>query len=128
MNRKNALLTAVFTLVMFVYVLFMAWYIPASASLRFQLADTEESLKTSRGRERKQQYEYDSTVEEIPQVREKLDLLLPQVEEAERQAEALKKQKKELKKEKKELEAARKNADSPDSGTESGNSPEEETP
>jgi len=93
-----------FTVVMLVTVLFLAWYIPSVCERRFQLEDVRKSLETSQGRERKQQYEYDKVLEEIPEVQAELDRIQPVKEAAEKEMKDLKSQRKKLRAEKKELE------------------------
>lgn len=104
--KKSTCLPVLFSLVMLAFVLFMVWYVPTSAKQSFTLADLELSLDTSRGRERKQQVEYDAVVEELPLVRAELEAIQPDVEEALRIKEDLKAEKKALKAEKKKLEEA----------------------
>ena len=95
---------AVFAVIMLLFVLFQLWYIPSVTERSFQLQDLQKSLETSQGRERKQQYEYDKVVAEIPQVRSELDLITPQKEAAEKEVADLKAERKKLRAEKKELE------------------------
>ena len=66
--------------------------------------DLQKSLETSQGRERKQQYEYDKVVSEIPEIQAELDLIRPQTEAAEQEVSELKAERKKLRNEKKELE------------------------
>lgn len=94
-----------FSLILIVFVAFIIWYIPALEARSFQLQDLSKSLETSRGRERKQQYEYDQTMEEFPVVQEKLALISPESEAAQSEVDALKQQRKELREKKKALEA-----------------------
>ena len=103
MNQRS-IFPAVFAVVMLVTVLFLVWYIPAVSGLTFQLDDLQKSLETSQGRERKQQYEYDKVVSEIPEIQAELDLIRPQTEAAEQEVLELKAERKKLRNEKKELE------------------------
>ena len=103
MNQRS-IFPAVFAVVMLVTVLFLVWYIPAVSGLTFQLDDLQKSLETSQGRERKQQYEYDKVVSEIPEIQAELDLIKPQTEAAEQEVSELKAERKKLRNEKKELE------------------------
>ena len=103
MNQRS-IFPAVFAVVMLVTVLFLVWYIPAVSGLTFQLDDLQKSLETSQGRERKQQFEYDKVVSEIPEIQAELDLIQPQTDAAEKEFSELKAERKKLKKEKKELE------------------------
>jgi peptidoglycan hydrolase CwlO-like protein len=103
MNQRN-IFAGVFTAIMLVLVFFLIWYIPSVSSRAFQLEDLQKSLETSYGRERKQQYEYDKVVAEIPEIQAELDLIKPQTEAAEQEVAALKAERKKLRNEKKELE------------------------
>ena len=89
---------------MLICVLFIVWYLPAVSQRRFQLEDTQKSLETSLGRERKQQSEYDETVAALPEVEAELERVLPLTEAAKEEVKSLKKERKALRKEKKELE------------------------
>ena len=93
-----------FTIIMLVFVLFLVWYVPSVSRRDFLLRDTQQSLETNQGRERKQQYEYDKVSAEIPGIRAELDEVLPETEAAQQELETLREQKKKLKKEKKALE------------------------
>ena len=101
--------------VMLAFSLFMAACVFARASLDFQLEDTARSLETSRGRERKQQHEYDEVTAELPLVRAELEELQPRADAAAEEVRTLKEERKRLRAEKKELEQA---AESPESGPE----------
>ncbi len=103
---KKSTLPVIFSIFMLVCVLFVSWYLPAVGQRRFQLDDVMKSLETSRGRERKQQYEYEETVAAIPVTEAELERILPLAEDAKEEARALKKERKKLRNEKKELEAA----------------------
>ena len=103
---KKSALPVLFSLVMMFCVLFLIWYLPAVAQLRFDLADTQKSLETSLGRERKQQYEYDETVAAIPVTVAELERLAPLVESAQKEVKELKKERRKLRNEKKKLEGA----------------------
>ena len=105
MKKSGRILAVSFAALMIVFVSFMVWYLPSAASLRSQLVDIENSLETSRGRERKQSYEYDRVTEKIPLVRAELEEFLPLLREAEDRVSALKAEKKDLKGKKKDLEA-----------------------
>lgn len=102
--RQYHLLFTVFIIFMLVFVLFLAWYIPAVSQRGFQLQDIEKSLETSQGRERKQQYEYDKVIAEIPEVQAELNQVTPQTDSAEQEVAELKARRKELRSEKKNLE------------------------
>jgi len=102
--KRKTVFPFLFSLLMLVTVLFLVWYIPAVSGLTFQLDDLQKSLETSQGRERKQQYEYDKVVSEIPEIQAELDLIRPQTEAAEQEVSELKAERKKLRNEKKELE------------------------
>ena len=103
MKQRNWFVV-LFTVVMLGSMIFLVWYGPAVSARSFQLEDLEKSLETSQGRERKQQYEYEKVVAEIPELQSELDLVRPQTEEAEQEVSALKAERKKLRNEKKELE------------------------
>lgn len=96
----------IFAVIMLLFVLFVAWYLPAVSQVRFQLDDAGKSLETSRGRERKQQHEYDEVVAAIPEVQAELDSILPLSTSAAEEVKKLKAERKQLRERKKELEAA----------------------
>ena len=102
---KKSALPVLFSLIMIFCVLFLIWYLPAVGQLRFDLSDTQKSLETSLGRERKQQYEYDETVAAIPVTEAELERLAPLVESAQKEVKELKKERKKLRNEKKKLES-----------------------
>lgn len=122
MRKGKSAFSLAFTVILLVYAMFMFWYIPSRASLDFRLADAEKSLKTSQGRERKQQYEYEQAAAELPRIEEQLGQVLPLTEEVQKQVDELKAEKKELKKEKKRLEALLKDAPSAEIITDSADS------
>ena len=102
--RKKPILPVLFTVIMLVCVLFVIWYIPSVSTRRFQLEDVQKSLETSRGRERKQQAEYEETVAALPEAEAELESLKPQMEAAQEEVKNLKAERKKLREEKKELE------------------------
>lgn len=104
MRNKTHPAALCFCILMFLFVVFIVWYLPSAGSLRFQLEDARKSLDTSRGREKKQQMEYDETVEAIPAAQSELDRLLPLADEASQTVKLLKEERKALRDAKKELE------------------------
>ena len=102
--KKGSAYAVFFTVIMLICVLFIVWYLPAVSQRRFQLEDTQKSLETSLGRERKQQSEYDETVAALPEVEAELERVLPLTEVAKEEVKSLKKERKALRKEHKELE------------------------
>ncbi len=101
--KHKTFLPGLFAVVMLICVLFLAWYLPVIGRRQFLLDDARESLKTSQGRERKQQYEYDETVAAIPETEAELERIIPLSEAAKQEVKALKKERKELRAEKKRL-------------------------
>ena len=106
MKHRHSFLAVLFTLMMLLFVFFLTWYLPSMAQRQFQAEDLRLSLETSRGRERKQQHEYDETMEALPEVQAKLDEILPQAEEAAGLVSELKAERKELRSELKALQEA----------------------
>ena len=104
MKKSEKQLTGLFVLIMLAFSLLMAAWVPLRAALDFSMADTALSLETSRGRERKQQAEYDQVQRELPQIRAELEETLPMAEEAARRVASLKTERKALRAEKKEIE------------------------
>ena len=102
-NTKTAWVV-IFTAVMLAFCLYMVWYVPAMSALEFQLQDVTASLETSRGRERKQQYEYDEVIEKLPKTRAELAETQPKADEAADRVAALKEERKALREEKERLE------------------------
>lgn len=102
-KESSAFLTAI-VLFLFLFSLFMCWYLPSVSSLRTKTAETRQSLETSRGRENKQQAEYDKAVAELPVIQEQLREALPLAEKASENVDLLKARRKELRSEKQELE------------------------
>ena len=107
MNRREKVLAGVFVLVMLAFSVLLAAWVPLRAALDFSIADTSLSLETSRGRERKQQMEYDQVLEALPAVREELAEIQPRAEAAAEQVRLLKEERKALRARKKQKEAER---------------------
>ena len=82
----------------------LVYYVPTSVSLQHRILEASEELETGRGREKKQQVEYDEVVTSLPLVRAELVELTPLADALTAEVEALKVQKKQLKEEKKALE------------------------
>lgn len=104
-RKKNAPWIIVFTAVMLAFCLFMVWYVPARSDLEFRLRDVSASLETSRGRERKQRFEYDEVTEKLPKTRAELAETQPLADEAKAKVAELKNERKALREEKERLEA-----------------------
>ena len=114
-KKKGTLLTGLFIAVMLLFSAVMAVFVPLRSGLNFSLEDTARSLETSRGRERKQQAEYDEVTAELPRVREELRETQPRAEAAAEEVKRLKEVRKQLRAEKKALEAAARTGDAEES-------------
>lgn len=106
MGKNDKRLISLFTVVMLLFCAFMVWYVPKRADMDFQLTDVARSLETSRGRERKQQAEYDQVVEDLPKVQEEWEQTQPLADAASAEVDALKAERKRLREEKQALEDA----------------------
>ena len=104
MRKSDTALVWGFTIVLVLCCLFLVWLVPTRSNLDFQLADIEKSLNTSHGRERKQQYEYDEVVAELPRVRAELAQTQPLADEAAADVAELKAKRKTLRAEKEALQ------------------------
>ena len=94
MKKKISGFSVCCVVFLFVFAAFMVWYIPSMSSLQTKITDTRQSLETSRGRENKQQDEYDKAVADLPVIKAELTEKAPLAEAAEQ----------ELRQEKKALE------------------------
>jgi TolA-binding protein len=119
-KKKGTLLTSLFIAVMLLFSAVMAVFVPLRSGLNFSLEDTARSLETSRGRERKQQAEYDEVTAELPRVREELRETQPRAEAAAEEVKRLKEVRKQLRAEKKALEAAARTGDAEESPAPAG--------
>ena len=108
MKKSEKQLTGLFVLIMLAFSLLMAAWVPLRAALDFSMADTALSLETSRGRERKQQMEYDQVLKDLPAAREELAEIRPRAEAAAEQVRLLKEERKALRAKKKQLESEQK--------------------
>ena len=104
MRKSNTALVWGFTIVLILCCLFLVWFVPTRSNLDFQLADIEKSLDTSHGRERKQQYEYDEVVAELPRIQAELAQTQPLADEAAAAVAELKEKRKALRAEKEALQ------------------------
>lgn len=95
----------VFAILMGICTLILIWQVPASTSMEFSISEARLSLETARGRERKQQSEYDRTLENIQAAKEQLEALTPQHEEFLAARDAQVAERKQLKARKEELQA-----------------------
>ena len=105
MKKRTSVFSVFCVVFFFAFAVFMAWYIPSVSSVRSKIVQTQRDLETSRGREDKQQAEYNKAVEELPVVRAELQEKEPLAEEALKTIDDLKVRRKELRAEKKALEA-----------------------
>lgn len=105
MKNRRSLFPVLFSSVMILFVLFLVWYLPAINERHFMLQDVRQSIETSQGRERKQQYEYNETVAAIPEVQAELDRIIPLEAEADSAVQLLKEERRQLRQQKKDLEA-----------------------
>ena len=108
MNRKERIFIRLFIIVIFFFSLFLCAWVPIRADLDFRLEDTEISLDTSRGRERKQTLEYEQVQSELPVIRAELAVMQPKADASAERLRALKETRKVLRAEKKALEEAAK--------------------
>ena len=104
MKNKTPVFTILCVMVLFVFAAFLTWYIPSQASVLSGIEETKRSLETSRGREGKQQDEYDKAVQDLPVIQAELREKKPLVEEAEKNVADLKNRRNELRQEKEDLE------------------------
>ena len=104
MKKKASAFSVLCVVFLFIFTAFMAWYLPSMSSIKANTAEARQSLDTSRGRENKQQAEYDKAVEELPQVQAQLLEAAPLAVQAGEKVDLLKARRKELRAEKKELE------------------------
>ena len=101
---KNRFVPVALIFLLLLFSFFMIFYLPAYSSLQYHIDDTVLSLETSKGRENKQQYEYDQVLSEIPVIRQEIQNKEPIASAAEEYIAELKLQRKELRTRKKELE------------------------
>ncbi len=102
MNREGKWLRRIFTAVMLIFCLGLAGWTVLRTRTDFQLEDLTRSLETSRGRERKQQQEYDEAAAQLPLVLEELAAAEPKAEKAKAEVKELKQERNRLREEKKE--------------------------
>ena len=116
-----------FILGMLVFCAFLAGQVILRARLDFQMEEAARSLETSQGRERKQQYEYDEVIAQIPLTRAELEETLPRAEEASQVVEELKAERKRLREEKKQMaQATAENGEKEEELSEQGTAENEE--
>ena len=106
MKKNSSLFTVFCTVIFLAFTIFMIWFVPSYASVRSRISETRRDLELSRGREAKQQAEYDSAVAELPLILSELEEKNPAADKAEEALAALKARKKDLRMQKQELEKA----------------------
>lgn len=106
MNRERIRFPLFFAAVLLCCVVLWSAYVPLISSVRFQLSDVSLSLETSTGRERKQQFEYDNVVRDLPAAKQELEEVQPLTDEALRIVRELKEERKRLREELKALKEA----------------------
>lgn len=104
MQHMPGWLRTLFVTIMYLTCAVLCWYAVSQYTLRFQVEDLSLSLETSRGREVKQQYEYDQVVAQLPQVQAQVEELEPQAAEAQAREQELRARRKELRAEIAQLE------------------------
>ena len=97
-------LRTLFVLLMAVTVVLLVWSVPDSVSLRDKISESEKSIETARGRERKQQAELEKALQDVAAAQEKLAALQPELDAALAGSSEQKAERKRLKAEKQELE------------------------
>ena len=104
MKKRMSVFTSISVVFLFVFAAFLAWYIPSQASVLTGIEETKRSLETSRGRENKQQDEYDKAVQELPLIQAELQEKKPLAQQSEAVVSDLKTRRNEPRHEKEELE------------------------
>ena len=104
MKKSGHRFEAFFSVFMLIFCIVLIAYVPLKAVLDFRLSEAVLSLETSKGRERKQQYEYDQVTSELPRTRAELETAQPLADAALQEVTELKALRKELRAEKKRLE------------------------
>lgn len=97
MMKQPRWILYLFAVLMGICTLILIWQVPASSSMSFKLSEAQLSLETARGRERKQQSEYDRALEDIQAAKELLEALTAPHEEALAARDAQVSERKELK-------------------------------
>ena len=106
MKKRIPLFTVCFVIIMFVFAAVLTWYTVSMSSITAKTEDTRRQLEISRGREARQQSEYDKAVQDLPEAQAQLQELQPLVAQANTDTAVLKARRKELRAEKKSLQDA----------------------
>ena len=105
MRKFQYTFSLLFAFAMLIFCLFIIGFVIAGNRLDAQIGNVRLDLETSRGRERKQQYEYEEVSRLLPEKQEELDAVLPLAEQYQSEVRSLKDLRKELREEKKRIEA-----------------------
>lgn len=109
-RRGSGLFRALFVAVMLIVCVLLAGFAVNQVRLRAQIADLTLSLETSRGREARQNHEYDEAITALPEVRAELARVEPLAEAAKAEEKVLRQQRKDIRAEiaalEKQIEAA----------------------
>lgn len=87
---------ALFVAVMLLVCALLAFFAVDQVRLRAQIADLTISLETSRGREARQNHEYDEVVAALPEVKAELERVQPLADAAKAQENELRQQRKDI--------------------------------
>ena len=123
MKKPGRRLETVFSVLMLLFCLLMIAYVPLKAVLDFRMSEALLNLETSRGRERRQQYEYDQVSSDLPLTRAELETAQPLADAALQEVTDLKALRKELRAKKKRLESLLENASDAALSNASGDDP-----
>ena len=94
--RRGDLFRGLFIAVMLAVCVLLACFAVEQVRLRAQIADLTLSLETSRGREARQNYEYENALAALPTVQEELARVAPLAEEAKALENDLRQQRKDI--------------------------------
>ena len=95
-RQRSGVFRGLFIAVMLAVCVLLACFAVDQVRLRAQIADLTLSLETSRGREARQNHEYDEAVSALPLVKEELARVAPLAEAAKAQEKELRQQRKDI--------------------------------
>ena len=95
-QRGAGCFRGLFVAVMLLVCVLLAAFAMDQVRLRAQIADLTLSLETSRGREARQNHEYDEAVAALPEARAELERVAPLADAAKRQENELRQQRKDI--------------------------------
>ena len=104
--KKKGSFSLCCVIILFAFAGLMAWHTVSMSSLAAKTEDARQQLEISRGREARQQSEYEKAVQDLPLAKERLEEIKPRTEQAASDTAALKARRKELRAEKKSLQEA----------------------